>query len=47
LVVWIPQTARLSARGPFGANPTGYVEAFAIGAGSQAVVEGLLSVLSK
>jgi len=46
LVAWILQTVRLSAHAPFGAKPTDYFEAFAIGAGSQAGLEGLLSVLS-
>lgn len=46
LVAWILQTVRLSARGPFGAQATDYFEAFAIGAGSQAGLEGLLSIVS-
>lgn len=45
-VAWILQTVRLSSRGPFGAQPTDYFEAFAIGAGSQAGLEGLLSIVS-
>lgn len=47
LVAWVLQTVRLSAHGPFGARPTDYFEAFAIGAGSQAGIEGLLSLLPK